>query len=237
MRTILGFALALFASSAVAGPCAGFVDVEDTSPFCGNVAWIRNRAITLGCGPNAYCPDNPVTRQEMAAFISRLAPMTAPALVDANQSLVGYYVLAPAWSPTNPSLGVYPLAAVPLAGSVHYVPLTTLEDAGLLKFTAQTWEIWYELANCDASGRVWVPQGQGPAFANQAAALVNLGPGMGLRLAALGDGAGVPPTPTPQSRRDANGSCLGWVQPWPWPWSRKVVQVSATEISLPLRVE
>jgi hypothetical protein len=34
--------------SAQALPCAGFTDVDDTSPFCVNVTWLKNRRITLG---------------------------------------------------------------------------------------------------------------------------------------------------------------------------------------------
>ena len=34
---------------ALAAPCAGFTDVDDTSGFCPNVEWLKNRAITLGC--------------------------------------------------------------------------------------------------------------------------------------------------------------------------------------------
>lgn len=60
------------ASPARAAPCAGFVDVADTSGFCGNVTWMKNRAITLGCDATHYCPDQPVTRLQMAAFLYRL---------------------------------------------------------------------------------------------------------------------------------------------------------------------
>src|SRR5688500_14594709 len=48
--------------AAFAAPCAGFDDVEDTSEFCTNVEWVRNRAVTLGCFAALYCPDANVTR-------------------------------------------------------------------------------------------------------------------------------------------------------------------------------
>ena len=35
-------------AAALAGPCAGFTDVDDADGFCPNVEWIKNRAITLG---------------------------------------------------------------------------------------------------------------------------------------------------------------------------------------------
>jgi hypothetical protein len=37
------------------------------------------RQITLGCGPGLYCPANPVTREQMAAFMIRsLGDFTPP---------------------------------------------------------------------------------------------------------------------------------------------------------------
>lgn len=57
---------------ALAAPCAGFTDVDTSSPFCANVAWMKNRGITLGCTATLYCPDEFVTRLQMAAFLYRL---------------------------------------------------------------------------------------------------------------------------------------------------------------------
>jgi Chaperone of endosialidase/S-layer homology domain len=62
----------LLSSNALAAPCAGFTDVDDTSPFCVNVAWMKNRGITLGLTPTLYDPNSPVTRLQMAAFMYRL---------------------------------------------------------------------------------------------------------------------------------------------------------------------
>ncbi|HET9529449.1 MAG TPA: S-layer homology domain-containing protein, partial [Blastocatellia bacterium] len=36
------------------------------------------RGVTIGCDANNYCPDQPVTRQEMAAFILRALGETNP---------------------------------------------------------------------------------------------------------------------------------------------------------------
>jgi hypothetical protein len=80
--------------------CAGFTDVLASSAFCPNVEWLKNRGITLGCAsppnpPNSYCPNDPVTRLSMAAFMNRLgtaltpidlAPVTAAA-VSVNPTL------------------------------------------------------------------------------------------------------------------------------------------------------
>ena len=76
----VGFAALLcgVAGSALAAPCAGFTDLDDTNPFCPNAQWLKNRAITLGCTATAYCPDDSVTRLAMAAFLNRLGTAMTP---------------------------------------------------------------------------------------------------------------------------------------------------------------
>ncbi len=59
--------------AAASAPCAGFTDVDDASPFCASVTWLRNEGITTGCGPGTYCPSDPVSRLAMAAFLKRTA--------------------------------------------------------------------------------------------------------------------------------------------------------------------
>lgn len=85
---ILGLATSL---SAHAAPCGGFVDVDDTNPamipFCASVEWIRNRSITFGCNTNLYCPNESVTRLQMAAFMNRLGDALIHRLVIGGQVL------------------------------------------------------------------------------------------------------------------------------------------------------
>ena len=52
--------------------CSGFADIAASNPFCSNVAWLRNRSITLGCTTTTYCPSDAVQRLTMAAFLARL---------------------------------------------------------------------------------------------------------------------------------------------------------------------
>jgi hypothetical protein len=66
----------LAASPARAQSCAGFSDVFVTDFFCADVTWLRNANITLGCTGTAYCPNNNVTRGQMALFMRRLAEAT-----------------------------------------------------------------------------------------------------------------------------------------------------------------
>ena len=52
----------------------GFHDVPATSPFARDIAWIAAAGITTGTGPperRLYRPRDPVTREQMAAFLSR----------------------------------------------------------------------------------------------------------------------------------------------------------------------
>jgi hypothetical protein len=88
MMAVMVWALGIV-SSAQAAPCAGFADVDDSSQFCANVAWMKNRGITLGCSAGLYCPDDPVTRLSMAAFISRLDRVLPPTVIDANGIAAG----------------------------------------------------------------------------------------------------------------------------------------------------
>ena len=53
--------------------CTGIVfnDVPLGAPHCANIERLRALNVTLGCGPNLYCPFGNVTRQEMASFLVR----------------------------------------------------------------------------------------------------------------------------------------------------------------------
>lgn len=73
-------ALVLVATSApaYAQTCGGFNDVSPADFYCNNVEWMKNRAITLGCGSNNYCPLDTVNRGAMAAFMNRLGKALTP---------------------------------------------------------------------------------------------------------------------------------------------------------------
>ena len=61
-----------------AAPCAGFTDVDTSSGFCPNVEWLKNRKVTLGCTGTTYCPNDAVSRLQMAAFMNRLGTVLTP---------------------------------------------------------------------------------------------------------------------------------------------------------------
>jgi hypothetical protein len=50
---------------------AYFTDVPPGNPLFRWVQKVRDLGITSGCGPTTYCPDEPVTRGQMAVFIIR----------------------------------------------------------------------------------------------------------------------------------------------------------------------
>ena len=53
-----------------------FDDVPNDNTFHDDIAWLKDAAVTLGCNPpdnDEYCPEDNVTREQMAAFMRRLA--------------------------------------------------------------------------------------------------------------------------------------------------------------------
>jgi hypothetical protein len=50
---------------------ATFTDVPPGHTHFQGVEALVAAGITLGCAPGLYCPDNPVTRAQMATFLAR----------------------------------------------------------------------------------------------------------------------------------------------------------------------
>lgn len=48
-----------------------FADVPPAHPFFGHIDFMAQAGITSGCTVGSYCPDTPVTRSQMAAFLER----------------------------------------------------------------------------------------------------------------------------------------------------------------------
>lgn len=57
----------------------GFIDIA-TSIFRADIVWIASQGITSGCAPDRYCPDAPVSRGQMAAFLARALALPASAV-------------------------------------------------------------------------------------------------------------------------------------------------------------
>ena len=61
--------------------CEGtFADVPNTNPFCRWIEELSRFRVVTGCGGGNYCPDAPVTREQMAVFVlaTREGPGYAP---------------------------------------------------------------------------------------------------------------------------------------------------------------
>lgn len=63
-------------SLAAAGAVAAsslFVDVDPGATHEEGISWLTQTGVTGGCAADAYCPDDPVTRAQMATFLWRLS--------------------------------------------------------------------------------------------------------------------------------------------------------------------
>jgi hypothetical protein len=79
---VLAMAIGAVLPVAGGGPVAPpFSDVAG-HPFEEHIEWLRQAGITQGCGGGRFCPNDLVTRGEMAAFLARALEL-APATVDA----------------------------------------------------------------------------------------------------------------------------------------------------------
>ena len=122
----IGFATSLVTgSNATAAPCAGFTDLDDSSSFCENVQWIKNRGVTTGCHvvgtPARYCPNEPVIRLQMAAFMNRLGNALQPVFLHASDQAMGPTIISggvACQTAPYPVTG-YPRVATATASLVH----------------------------------------------------------------------------------------------------------------------
>jgi hypothetical protein len=73
--------MAVFIETFLGNPannCAGrFGDVPASNPFCGFIERLADDGITGGCGGNNFCPDDPVTRGQMAVLVEAALGHTA----------------------------------------------------------------------------------------------------------------------------------------------------------------
>jgi hypothetical protein len=75
---------------------AKFADVDVNNIFYNHIGKLSARGVTLGCGGGSYCPGSSVTREQMAAFITRAlgvsnpTPPPFPTFVDVPQSNIFY---------------------------------------------------------------------------------------------------------------------------------------------------
>jgi hypothetical protein len=74
--------MAVFIETALGNPpdtCSGqFADVASDNPFCGFIERLAADGITGGCGGGNFCPNDPVTRAQMAVFLVAAPPPLNP---------------------------------------------------------------------------------------------------------------------------------------------------------------
>ena len=66
--------MAVVAMPLAVSAAASFVDVPDTHTFSADIQWLADAGVTKGCNPpenTRFCPDEVVTRGQMAAFLHR----------------------------------------------------------------------------------------------------------------------------------------------------------------------
>ena len=91
-------AAALVGGAGVAHAAFGFDDVNEGDTHADGIEWLVANGITTGCDADSYCPQQPVTRAQMATFMHRLAGDDVPASVNAKLLAghpVGDFVLQP----------------------------------------------------------------------------------------------------------------------------------------------
>ena len=71
--------MAAFLSRALQLPAADqdYFNDDNNSTFQDHINRLRQAGITTGCGTDIYCPDLPVTRGQMATFLSRALQLPA----------------------------------------------------------------------------------------------------------------------------------------------------------------
>ena len=68
---VLALVIALVAAPAIVLAVHDFSDVPDSSPFHDAISQLAGSGVTLGCGSGKFCPKAVVTREQMAAFMTR----------------------------------------------------------------------------------------------------------------------------------------------------------------------
>jgi hypothetical protein len=61
-----------------------FTDVPNGAFYHDDVGWAKDRLITGGCGGGKYCPNQDVTRGQMATFLEAAGDVFTPTFVDAT---------------------------------------------------------------------------------------------------------------------------------------------------------
>ncbi len=179
-ETMANFLLfGLEGSTYVPPPAVGvFSDVPKTAPHAPYIEEIARRGITGGCGGGNYCPTNPVTRAQMATFLTKTWGFTANVTPAGNKR---YFVYSPElsiitetdWNTTyhpvisyeHVWMGGAPVAEVDTVTSTTHWTLTDHLGAPIMQTDSSVntyWRVEYE-----PYGRVWTKRPSGLADQHQ----------------------------------------------------------------------
>jgi len=81
-------AIAILSGSVVALAANQFADVPDSNVFSEDIAWLAAHDVTKGCNPptnDLFCPNDPVTRGQMAAFLHRFGDIEVERTIAIDQ--------------------------------------------------------------------------------------------------------------------------------------------------------
>jgi len=78
-----------------------FTDVPPNDPFYAFIDQMAVRGITAGCGGTNYCPNDNVTRAQMAAFLVRGFGLTDPAQAPCSSANAVRFLEQATWGPTQ----------------------------------------------------------------------------------------------------------------------------------------
>ncbi len=132
-RAVTRGQMAAFLTRAIPFPAPSvtdrFVD-DDSSEFESAIDRLAGSGVTLGCNPptnNRYCPASPVTRAQMATFLSRALNLPAPPPTETDPPFIpavptGYDAVVPAgWSIQAVANSQPPGAKIFIEAGVHQV--------------------------------------------------------------------------------------------------------------------
>lgn len=104
-------ALALLLMPVAAIAAGGFDDVEDGNVFNADIQWLADAGVAKGCNPPAnteFCPGDTVTREQIAAFMHRLATTRSVDAGTLSGRSVDDFVVDLRWVSTSHEFSVSP---------------------------------------------------------------------------------------------------------------------------------
>ena len=135
---------------------SGFTDVPDSNVFKADIQWLANAGVTKGCNPPAnteFCPSDNVTREQMAAFMHRLAQYIGaedgtPAQADNADQVDGLDANGISRAGTNGGNTLTQITSTDLGSGANILNSATItmpEDGALLVL----WSAWQQCAGTD----------------------------------------------------------------------------------------